>query len=87
MKRMKHELEYDPSGTFKMCLACGESNPSNDYCIPYRYAESAKDFTTQDIKKRADRIGRGEQKHDWFLIAFIVIFASLLAGALSGLIF
>ena len=48
--------------------------------------KNAKDFTSQDIKNRPDRIGKGEQKHDWFLIAFIFIIACLLGGALSGLI-
>lgn len=36
-KRIKHELEYDPSGTFKTCLICGEDNPTDDYCVPYKY--------------------------------------------------
>ena len=47
---------------------------------------NAKDFTSQDIKNRADRIGRGEQKHDWFLIGFIIIIAGFGAVLLSGLI-
>lgn len=40
--RVKHEFEYDPSGAFKMCLACGKSNPAGDYCEPARYIAPTK---------------------------------------------
>ncbi len=39
-KLKRHSFEYDPSGAFRMCLACGEHNPSSSYCKPLLYLDS-----------------------------------------------
>ena len=51
------------------------------------YYNQVKDFTRQDIKSRADRIGKGSEDMGWFTFILILLFASLIAGALSALIF
>jgi len=50
-----------------------------------QHLQNAKDFISQDLKTRADRIGKGSDDMGW--LTLILLFASLLAGALSALIF